>query len=290
MDELEKFIKNEIEGINNQGLHNFEGYSPYDMQNILFDTFGEDSPIKLQKLSESDYKKIPLLNLVKSLLQIIEGNGELTLTKKGFLPTKVVGDIYHKRFVKEKYADFRPLKVYKEADLMSVNLTRLIAEFAKLIKKRKNKLSLTKIGKSVIDNNFELLSLIINAFVNKFNWAYYDRYGDNNIGQFGFGFSIILVSKYGAEKRNSSFYSDKYFEAFPNLIDFVVESYFESDIRERQRCYSLRTFERFLYYFGLIEIEEGEHFFSDIRITKTELFDKLIKRKPHTHTFMVFNN
>jgi len=33
----------------------------------------------------------------------------------------------------------------------------------------------------------------------KFNWAHLDGYGENNIGELKFGFSLILLNKYGAE-------------------------------------------------------------------------------------------
>jgi hypothetical protein len=33
------------------------------------------------------------------------------------------------------------------------------------------------------------------------NWAYYDGYGDNEVGRFGAGFSLILLSKYGHKPR-----------------------------------------------------------------------------------------
>jgi hypothetical protein len=47
-------------------------------------------------------------------------------------------------------------------------------------------------------------------------------------------------------------------------------------------CYSVRTFERFMHYFGLVKIEkEGKMLDRKKFIIKTELFDKLIKVRPH---------
>lgn len=52
--------------------------------------------------------------------------------------------------------------------------------------------------------------------------------------------------------------------------------------KRAHNCYSLRTFDRFLNYFGLIKIERDENKWTfDTHITKTDLFDKLIKVKPH---------
>ena len=45
------------------------------------------------------------------------------------------------------------------------------------------------------------------------------------------------------------------------------------------RAYSDRTFDHFLKFFGLVEVEQ-ERWDSEKFITKTGLFDKLIKIKP----------
>jgi len=282
MEELQKQIDRIMNEINNEGLPEFEGYSPTEMQYILHHAFQNKSPIQLQELAESDYKKIPIFNQVKYLLELVEKHGTIKLTQKGFLPTKIVGEIYNQGFIKNKYVEFRPLKYHKEADILAVSLAKALLNLSGLIKKRNNKLTLTKKGNSIIGNDNKLLLLIINTFCNKFNWAYYDGYGQNNIGQLGFGFSLILLSKYGATKRLDSFYSEKYYKAFPKLIDGDSKEYFDLTYREERTCYSLRTFDRFMDFFGLIKIDCEKDWDADKFITKTELFDKFIKCLPHS--------
>jgi len=53
------------------------------------------------------------------------------------------------------------------------------------------------------------------------------------------------------------------------------------DIKNRvERCYSLRTFDRFMGIFGFIKIEkEGRSYDVAEFVTKTKLFDKLITCK-----------
>lgn len=290
MDELEKHFEKIIRDQNNQGLSDFEGYSPAEMQYILYDTFGERSPIQLLELTQSDYKQIPILNQIKYLLQIIEDCTELKLTNKGFLPTKIVAEIYRQGFIKDEHIESGLSKLYKETDSITINLTRILIEISGLVKKRNNKLSLTKNGKSIIGNDFKLLTLIFQVFGNKFNWAYYDGYGENTIGQVGFGFTLILLGKYGAEKRIDKFYSDKYFKAFPDSIDEITETYLSSKKVQAEKCYSLRTFERFLEYFGLVKIESKDRIFDKKYVTKTELFDKLIKSTPHNKMYKSLGN
>lgn len=284
LEEINKYFEKIQNDQNNQGLPDFEGYSPIEMQFILYDTFGNNSPIQLMELCYADFKKIPLLNQIQYLLENIVNYGELKLTAKGFLPPKIVADIYSQRFIKDEMIELEISKLNKEIDSMSINLTRILIEISGLVKKRNGKMSLTKKGEKIYSNNFELLKLILETFGTKFNWAYYDGYGDNQIGQLGFGFSLILLKKYGFEKQLDHFYSNKYFKAFPKFIDNIQSSQFVSSESQLGKCYSLRTFNRFLDYFGLIKIENVNKLWNpDNYIIKTELFDKLIKVRPHNN-------
>jgi len=279
--DIQKHIDQAMNEQNNRSILEFEGYSPFEMHQILHFTFGKDSPIQLQKLTDSDYKKIPILNQIKYLTNLIEKNGEIKLTNKGFLPTKIVSDLYQQRFLKDELIEKGISKLYKETDSMTVNLPRILIELAGLVKKRNGKLSLTKSSQKILGDNEELLRQIFLTFTNKFNWAYYDGYGENQIGQLGYGFSLILLSKYGQIKRMDSFYAEKYFMAYPKLLDSLEPSYGTLE-RYSTMCYSIRSFERFLDYFGLITIEEEKKGFDSIKyITKTDLYDRLIKCTPH---------
>lgn len=266
---------------NNRSIPKFEGYSPFEMHQLLHFTFGKDSPIQLQKLSDSDYLKIPILNQIKYLTDLIDKTGEIKLTKMGFLPTKIVSAIYEQGFLKEEFIEKGISKLYKETDSLTIHLTRILIEIGGLVKKKNGKLSLTKSSKKLLGDNYELLRLILMTFATKFNWAYNDGYGDNQIGQLGYGFSLILLSKYGQEKRLDSFYSEKYFKAFPQLLDSVEPNYGTLE-KYTTNCYSVRTFDRFLDYFGLIKIEEeGKRLDSIKHISKTDIYDRLIKCMPH---------
>jgi len=280
LEDIQRHMDKAMIGQNNRSIPEFEGYSPFEMHQIIHFTFGVESPIKLQKLSDSDYQKIPILSQIKYLTDLIDKAGEIKLTDKGYLPTKIVADLYHQGFLKDEHIEKNMSKLYKETDSMTVNLTRILIELAGLIKKRKGKISLTKSSKKILADNHELLQLIFLTFATKFNWAFYDGYGENQIGQLGFGFSLILLSKYGQKKRLDSFYAEKYLNAYPQLLD-SIEPDFGTLESYSSRCYSTRTFERFLDYFGLIKIDlEGSWIDSIRHMKKTDLFDRLIKCTP----------
>ncbi len=281
LEDIQRYIDEIMHEENNREMPDFEGYSPFEMHHLLHFTFGEDSPIELQLVSKEDYQHIPILNQLKYFLDLIRKSGEMKLTQKGFLPLKIVKDIYDQGFMEDNIITPGSLRVFREKDSMTVNLTRIFAEITGLIKKRNNKLSLTKKGEKLISNDPQLLELIFTTYCTRVNWAYYDGYGDNNIGQLGFGFSLILLHKYGSVKRLDKFYADKYFKAFPLLLDELPQPSYGTLERFVNNCYSLRTFERFLDYFGLIKIEAERKWDADKFITKTDLLDRLIKVWPH---------
>lgn len=281
LEELQSHFDKVMHEQNNQGISDFEGYSPYEMTQIIYFTFEPESPVKLQKLTDSEYQKIPILNQVKYLAGLIDKAGEIKLTKKGFLPTKIVSELYQQGFMKDGLIEKGYSKLYKETDSITINLIRILLELSGITKKQKDKLCLTKSGEKIISGNESLLKTIIETFTTKFNWAYYDEYGENQIGQLGWGFSLILLSKYGNEKRLDSFYAEKYFKAYPGLLDSIEPTYGTLQSYSAG-CYSIRTFDRFLDYFGLIKIDkESKGFNTKTYITKTNLFDRLIKCTPH---------
>lgn len=280
--DIQRHIDQVMNEQNNRSIPEFEGYSPFEMHHILNFTFETNSPISFQKLTDSDYSKIPMHKQIKYFLDLIKKTGEIKLTAKGFLPTKIVKDIYAQGYLEESLFTSGTYQLYKESDSMTVNLTRLLIELSGLTKKRNGKLSLTKKGEKISSDSFKLIDLIFKTITTKFNWAYYDGYGDNQIGQLGFGFSLILLHMYGETKRQDTFYAEKYFNAFPDLVDSEFLSDFETPIERASTCYSLRTFDRFLDYFGLVQIETvGKKWKPDKYITKTDIFDKLIKVRPH---------
>ncbi len=279
--DLQKHVNKLMINQNNRSILAFEGYSPFEMHHILHFTFGDESPLKLKKLSDSEYKKVPILNQIKYVLELIKKNGEIKLTQKGYFSTKIVSEIYQQGFLKDELIEIGIIKLYKETDSITVNLTRILLGLCGLTIKRKDKLYMTKLSNEIIGDNEALLRLILLTYATKFNWAYFDGYGENKIGDLGYGFSLILLSKYGHKKQLDSFYAKKYFEAFPLLLESINPNYGTLDVYA-SNCYSIRTFERFLYYFGLIKIDVEKNGYESINyITKTDLFDRLINCLPH---------
>ncbi len=269
---------------NNSPRPDLEGYSSIEMHKILHFTFDADSPIRFNRLDSHEYAQIPILRQVKRLAEIIAQNGQIKLTTAGYLPIKIVQELYPLG-APDEMIENGISKLGKEADCTPVHLVRLLTEVSGITKKRKGILSLTAAGTKNITDDSKLFDSILKGFCQKFNWHYFDNYSDNEqsgtIGQLGFGFSLILLSKYGNTERSERYYADKYFKAFPMLLETVHPTY--GTVQDYCfNCYCLRTFERFLYQFGLVEIKKGKRILQEETcIKKTPLFDRLISIAPH---------
>lgn len=277
MDEQE--FKNYQALLNNRPIEDFENYSPNEMNYILYDTFHENSVISFQDCpSQEILNQIPFLSQVKFLLNHIDQQGEIKLTGKGYLPTKLVSEIYKQGYLKDELIESGISKLYKETDSDTISLTRIISEISGLVRKSKGKLTVTKKAKELLKEKkeFEILKTIFNAFTRKFNWGYFDLYENESIGQLGFGFSLILLDKYGDNFKIEEFYSEKYLKAFPFLREEVQPTYRTVE-EEIYSCYSLRTFERFLNYFNFIELKKGKSRLESFEIKKTDVFDEIFK-------------
>ena len=80
--------------------------------------------------------------------------------------------------------------------------------------------------------------------------------------------------------REDTFYAQKYFNAFPLLMDGIAPGY--GTVTDYcDSCYSVRTFERFMLHFALVEMSRGRRYNVLKFITKTALFDSLIQILPH---------
>ncbi|NJN28485.1 MAG: hypothetical protein HC819_22185 [Cyclobacteriaceae bacterium] len=133
--ELQKHLDQVMNEQNNRSIPEFEGYSPFEMNQILYFTFSKDSPVQFQRLSDTDYKRIPLLNQIKYLTDLIDKKGEVKLTNSGYLPTKMVAELYHQGFLKDEHIEKGISKLYKETDSMTVNLTRILIELGGFVKR-----------------------------------------------------------------------------------------------------------------------------------------------------------
>ncbi|MCL2335014.1 MAG: hypothetical protein FWC57_03010 [Endomicrobia bacterium] len=261
---------------NNASVEDFDGLSPYQMSSLLQNNLTGGSIVTLNSGSGDE---MPLIKQIKYFLNLLNAQQKIKLTATGALPVQIVKDIYSQGFIKDEIVELGLRKIAKERDIDTVILTRVLCELLNLTKKRKNILTLADSAFEII-NSGELFKKIFKAFAYEFNWAYFDRYWDEKFAQSCFEYSLYLFGKYGGEFRKTSFYAQKYTEAFfKDKLDKMFPRQCAEDLPDyTYDCYQRRFFEKFLEYFGFVEYESKD-IFKEFVVKKSPLFDKYISIK-----------
>ena len=280
LEEINGFLAEWMQVENNRPIEHFEGYSPWEMQQIMHNLLGVNCPIQLANFTKEDCSCVHLLRQVKMLLGFIEKEENLKLTKTGNLPPRIVKEVYSIG-ASNPHIESGFMKLRTEKDSLSVQMARIALQLMKAVKIRSNSLSLTKSGKELLNNDCKLLSGLLTVMLTKFNFAFFDYYSSENVGVLGVGFNLVLLNLYGKNDQKDTFYSDKYLKAFPMLLEEYIEKYASKD-REAAHCYSYRLFDVLLYHLGLVTIEETNKYRENHvkLIHRTDLFDRLFKISP----------
>jgi hypothetical protein len=85
---------------NNTPLDDFLGLSPTEIHHLLYDTFGDKSPVQFRdNIDDETLDQIPLFRIAEEFLKIIYRDNQIKLTPLGALPKKVMVELYDKRFL-----------------------------------------------------------------------------------------------------------------------------------------------------------------------------------------------
>ena len=271
--------------MNNTPNSEMDGLSPYQVHQILYNAFGEESVIGYKKEIKSEIlAKIPFLKLIREFLLIVEQSGELKLTARGNLPRKLCHELYGMGIIKEDFIEKGIVKLNKEADSIVLQNIKIISSLSGITKKRNNKLSLTTKGKKLIAEPAmeALLKEIFQTNYQKFNLGYHDGYPEEAGVQRVVGYTLYLLLKYGDKLRPLKFYADKTLEAFPPMLDAFFESTWSTPQDRFSSCYMVRTFTRFLDYYGFVQIKTERIagvYKEKIELAATDLFRAIFEIK-----------
>lgn len=269
---------------NRQASDDFHGMSPEQMHHALH--FAFDSP-ELFHFSQSlsAQSAAPVLRLAEYIVRAIDEKG-LKLTAKGNLPQKLCKEAFNS--YKEQHSDDPFLlygKINKEEDFFDLHVTRLLLELAGFSRKAKGRLYLTKKCRQLLEGDEKgvagLYPELLKSYCQKFNWAYRDGFDDDlAFIQQAAVFSLYLLKLHGSDWRPFSFYEDCFIQAFPMLLDQIKPRSWCTVEDQLRRCYSLRTLDNFLCYFGLVKVEslsEEREFPKNKKIRALPLLDEVVQ-------------
>ena len=224
----------------------------------------------------------PLLKGINVLLQSIDLKG-LTLTKNGFLPTKVVKSIVE---VAATISDQRFLRVqtrFYEEENLSANMTRVVSETLKLIKVQKGKLLLTKKGNEFLSLTPHEQYIILFNIMLGMNIGYFDRHQEAMCVHNSSLIMLQLLRDKERDFRTAEVYTALLLDMYPiiedSIDDLEVLDYGEKDKLDIfVSIAETRLFERLFLPFGLIEMQTAKYPQKDT-FAKSALLDNFISEK-----------
>lgn len=279
--EFVKMQEEYMEKFGNYPVPEFDKLSANQMNSLIENFLEEESPIKIYSdIPENILKEIPILQMVKLFLEITtREKGTIKLTQAGYLPPKIVKEIYDSKLILDPYIESGEIKLNKELDCMIVELVKILCILGELVVEDGGKLKITELGENLLKNEVELLNVIFNKYNKELNWSYFDGCGDNMGFQSNIGFVLYLIKKYGRKKLNLDLYIEKFDRALPSVyeefIPFKEDSTDEEKTLDYRYTFYLRVIERLCGYFNLVNVYVKND--NIILIEKNDIYDRVIE-------------
>jgi hypothetical protein len=279
LDEVNAFLHLQMQQRNIAPLDDFHGLSPEQMHRLLHFPF--DTPALAEFPPQAGTPEAPILTLFTMLITAIGADG-LKTTATGNLPRNFCREAARTYLGDEEYQRWsRHGELKSEPEFGELHVTRLVAELAGLIRKFKGKFILSKECRKLLagEGASACYLRLFRAFVQKYNWAYEDHWGEIPFLQQSFLFSLYLLEKYGGDWRPNSFYEDCFLLAFPNLIPQVqtVANYYTPEQVVRL-SYSTRVLDRFAVFMGLVILDrpKTDRYSEGFQVRRLPLFDQVV--------------
>jgi hypothetical protein len=208
----------------NTPLDDFCGMTLNEIRNLLYSPFDDTSALKINSdIDDDTLNNIPFFRLTEELLKIVQREDLIKLTSRGELPKKVLHELYEYKFIPEDFVEAGLSKLSRGIDAPSIMTAHHAAIVSGILKKVKGNLLLTQKGMMFLktEKRIDFFLTVLKSYTTEFNWAWNDGYTDFQIGQFGWGFTIILLYTFGDKRRPKQFYADKFLKAFPNFIQMI---------------------------------------------------------------------
>ncbi|HEY1046369.1 MAG TPA: hypothetical protein VGF79_08015 [Bacteroidia bacterium] len=242
---------------NSDTNHHQNSYlSPEQMHHLVYNLFGPECPLQVKQIEATAFKKIPMFNLCKYVMQDIKANEGIQLTESAAFPSEWVKEIYKQNYFQDQWLKQQNIEPNTESDSESICLTHAVLIASGLCSDAGNKMQLTQLGHTALLNDQLLLETILFNFAMNIDWSALDGYGKHPAAQVGIGVVLMLLHQYGHETHKIKFYSDLYYKAFPSLLGMFPSGLKISQEELALRCFTIRCVERFLLMFGMVDVKD----------------------------------
>lgn len=280
IEQAEAFAKAHVRRANASPQDEFDGLSPKQMSDILYQPFASAPWLRF-----ADTLSMPPTAPIMTLFELLTSalaTQTLKATPKGNLPRafcRSAAQAYDEAGGRDPLARFE--RVNKEEDFYDLHVTRIVAQSAGLIRKYKGYFVLSKKCRTLLDRagHAGTYPLLLRAHATQFNWAYGDGYPELGFIQQAFAFTLFLLDRHGDTPRSQHFYEDAVLNAFPMLVDEIEPRAYTDSQTLVRRCYCVRTLERFMDFFGLARLTHTTKSIVDreYSLVKTPLLNTVVE-------------
>lgn len=257
LEELNSFLSDRMDQRNQSALADFDGLSPEQMRHFIYSPF-ESNELAVVASSLGDDPDAPILRLFRLLADAIGEKG-LKPTATGNLPRNFCREAALAYWGEELHREnTRHGNINMEENFFEMHVTRVVAELAGLIRKYRGKFILSRNCRKIIaEQGYSGIYLqLFQNYSRQFNWAYRDGYPELGIIQNSFLYTLWLLQRYGQQWLPHTFYTDKFLQAFPSVLDEIEPSPYEDPEKTLHSCYTLRILENYLKFLGLAELHQ----------------------------------
>lgn len=248
----------ELHRYNTSPLQDFCGLSPAQMHGLLYQPLGPASAVRLRPVVPDEVlDHIPFLRLTEAFLRLLHRESPLQLTPLGALPRKYLRELYAHGFIREEGLETGLFTLSREIDSLALTTLHQTTRLAGLARLARGQLLLTKKGGQLLDptRRLALWALVLHTFTSRFPWASHDGYPSPSVGQTGWAYSVYLLARFGQQPHSVRFYAEHYQRAFPFVLAEFTDAAYRTPLEQLAHCYGIRTFERGLNWFGLLNSE-----------------------------------
>ncbi len=263
---------------NNIPQEQFSGLSITQLYVLVNKPLSADSPLKLNStIPAYVLDNSPFFRSCEEFLSLLNVPGGIRLTNSGSLPKSHLLSLYRSSIAKHPDIPQDSNSSKKIGDWNFLDSVCQVCLIAGLLKMHETRLLLTRKGELLlgIDKRSKLFKTLLQAFGDKFNWAYNDGYTEAGVGQIGWAYTILMLMHYGDKTRPDGFYADRYYKAFPMMLEYFEDEYIPIE-EEANDCYSLRAIHRFTAWWGFSNASDTDFEVPQVRSART-IYDDLFE-------------
>ena len=215
------------------------------------------------------------------LLAAAIGEDGVKTTATGNLPRSMVRSIAAESMTEEQLVEMtQTARIQTEMDFHDLHVTRIVGQQSGLIRKLNGRFVVTKACRKLLADSglAEIYPRLFRAYTTRYNWGYSSRGPEIPFVQRAFVFSLYLLHRFGDEWRAPAFYEDAFLQAFPSVLEEIVDLPYMSGEALLRLIFQLEFLSRFCEFFGLIEASHHSTFRREMTaVRKTSFFNEVVR-------------